>query len=112
MAGHRGYTFGDFILISIVSAIWRAMVFCVAASWRAYKRSMSIIAGRPLEQCRSLYLTPALVLGIVAWLLILGALAGAPAAPSVEQGAGLVAAGLSGAAILVGTRFIIRRGCL
>jgi len=60
MAGHRGYTFGDFILISIVSAIWRAMVFCVAVSWRAYKRSMSIIAGRPLEQCRSLYLTPAL----------------------------------------------------
>jgi len=112
MAGHRGYTFGDFILISIVSAIWRAMVFCVAVSWRAYKRSMSIIAGRPLEQCRSLYLTPALALGIVAWLLIIVALARAPAVLTVEQAAGLVATGVAGAGILLGTRFIIRRGCL
>ena len=112
MAGHRGYTFADFILISIVSAVWRGVVFCFAAAWRAYKRFLSMISGRPLEQCRSLYLTPALILGMVALVLILGALSGVSTEGQPARVVGSIVTGLSGAGILLATRIIIRRGCL
>ena len=117
MSGHRGGgTFKDFILISIVLATFHLIGLFFAILWRAYKKSLSLVSGRPLEHCQSLFLTPALGLGMVAWLLVLaGVLAvSAPAELSYNQPPvwQSVLTVLAGGGLLYLVRVIIRRGCL
>lgn len=110
MSDRRCGTFRDFVLITLVVAFGRAIAYFFAIVWRAYKQSLSLIAGRPLEHCRSMYLTPALGLGLVAWVFILGGVGGfsaSRAGPWDSFGAILL-----GGAMLGSVRLLIRRGSL
>jgi hypothetical protein len=113
MSERRGDSlFKHFILVGLTLAIWRAFVFALAVSWRMYKKSLALVSGRPLAHCRSLYLTPALVLSFVAWGLVLSGLLGFAGGGNRSDASQSVVALLSGTGFLFVARLLIRRGCL
>lgn len=106
------FSIGNFIVISILIGAWRSFVFSLGVLWRTYKKSLSVIAGRSLELCQSLYLTPALAVGLLGWMLVFGGLVAVAAVHDTQQVFPPIVTLLAGASLLYSTRLLIRRGCL
>ena len=110
--GRGGWHLGDMVAFALLAALWGALCYVTVVAWRIYNRSLGVVAGRRIEYCRSLYLFPAQIFGLVGGLFLVASVVALVALRAPGEVPFIVLVMAIGAGCVWLARIMIRRGSL